>query len=96
MIKNDLQEMDYSELVYKYIVARLIIYKLTLDKVTLENERTRQGYLSTTFTFHTFSPNGKPHTDNVRVYDEQYKALLELVQREYPSVEIVDFRQIKE
>ena len=96
MIKNELLDTEYSELVYRYIVAKLIIFKLTLDKVIVENERTKQGFLTTTFIFYTYSPNGKPHTDSVRVYNTQYKALLDLIYTEYPSVTIIDNRQIEE
>ena len=96
MIKNDLQEMDYSELVYKYILAKMIIYKMTLDKVVVENERTRHDFLTTTFTFYSHAPNGRPHFDSVRVFDNQYKWLLDTIREEYPNIQILDYRQIKE
>lgn len=96
MIRSDLLDKEYSELVFRYIVAGLIIYKLTLDKVVVENEFTRKGFLTTTFTFHSLSPNCSPHKDCVRVFNQQYKTLLDFIASEFPNVDIIDLRQIKE
>ncbi len=96
MIKDEMERIEYSELVYRYVLAKMIIYKMTLDKVVLENEQTRQGFLTTTFTFHSHAPNGRPHFDSVRVFDNQYKWLLDTIKEEYPNIQVLDCRQIKE
>lgn len=96
MIKDEMERIEYSELVYRYVLAKMIIYKMTLDKVVLENEQTRQGFLTTTFTFYSHALNGRPHFDSVRVFDNQYKWLLDTLREEYPNIQILDCRQIKE